>query len=183
LGSSGAFLFSSFPLFSLNSTFSLQPDDTARALGDRLESAWQKRRDAIADKQHIHPPSSQQAAYSVVPADGRKKGEKDEKTKRPNLAAALAAAYGGPFMWAALFKLLQDILSFSQPQLLKRLLQFVATYNTDTAEPAFHGCASSSLPFLSFQIAHFFLTRNRPPRLRHVRLRHLSDSPSPLLFC
>ena len=42
-------------------------------------------------------------------------------------------------MTAAIFKLLQDCLSFAQPQLLRRLLIFVSTYTTDTPEPAFHG--------------------------------------------
>lgn len=62
-----------------------------------------------------------------------------EKAPRPNLTGALTAAYGGPFFIAALFKLLQDTLAFVQPQLLRRLLQFVASFKSDDPEPAFHG--------------------------------------------
>ncbi|GAA6044266.1 hypothetical protein JCM8097_004322 [Rhodosporidiobolus ruineniae] len=119
--------------------WALPSSDSARALGHRLESAWQKRRDAVAKKASVRPASSEQeATYAVAPADGRKKTEK-EKEGRPNLTGALFSAYGGPFFMAAVFKLLQDCLSFAQPQLLKRLLQFVSTYNTDAAEPPFHG--------------------------------------------
>lgn len=95
----------------------LQPDDTAHALGHRLEEAWNKRKKALP---------------KVDVKDG-------EKAPRPNLTGALTAAYGGPFFMAALFKLLQDTLAFVQPQLLRRLLQFVASFKSDDPEPAFHG--------------------------------------------
>jgi ATP-binding cassette, subfamily C (CFTR/MRP), member 1 len=95
----------------------LQPDDTAHALGHRLEEAWNKRKKAL-------------------PKTEVKEGE---KAPRPNLTGALTAAYGGPFFMAALFKLLQDTLAFVQPQLLRRLLQFVASFKSDDPEPAFHG--------------------------------------------
>lgn len=99
--------------------WSLPPDDTAEALGSKLEKHWMKRREAMkkSDKN--------------LPA-GAKKG-------RPSLLGALVASYGGPFFTAAIFKFLQDCLSFTQPQLLRRLLLFVGTYKTDTPEPAFHG--------------------------------------------
>ncbi|KWU42263.1 P-loop containing nucleoside triphosphate hydrolase protein [Rhodotorula sp. JG-1b] len=87
--------------------WALPPDDTAYALGQRLEKAWQARRAKAA--------------------------------KRPSLTGALVSAYGGPFFTAALFKLGQDTLAFLQPWLLKRLLNFVGSYNSPHGEPAFHG--------------------------------------------
>ncbi|GAA5971441.1 hypothetical protein JCM11641_008352 [Rhodosporidiobolus odoratus] len=120
--------------------WALPPDDTAHALGQRLETAWQARHDQVAQKTHTHPSPSQESTFAVAAADGRKKKE-SEKEIRPSLTRALVSAYGGPFFMAAVFKLLQDILSFTQPQLLKRLLRFVATYNTPEAEPPFHGYA------------------------------------------
>ncbi|BGP13132.1 hypothetical protein JCM10213v2_001051 [Rhodosporidiobolus nylandii] len=127
--------------------WALPPDDTVPALSSRLEAAWVKRRDAIADKVGSHPPPSQEPSLSVAPADGRKMKD-GEKEKKPSLIGALSSAYGGPFFLAALFKLLQDLLSFTQPQLLKRLLQFVATYNTAAGEPAFHGYAIAIAMFV-----------------------------------
>ncbi|GAA5903406.1 hypothetical protein JCM6882_006539 [Rhodosporidiobolus microsporus] len=118
--------------------WAMPPDDTAHALSQRLERAWQSRRDKVADKTHTHPPSTQEPTLAVAAADGRKKKE-GEKEKRPSMTGALISAYGGPFFMAALYKGLQDILSFTQPQLLKRLLQFVSSYKSDEPEPAFHG--------------------------------------------
>ncbi|ORY80748.1 P-loop containing nucleoside triphosphate hydrolase protein, partial [Leucosporidium creatinivorum] len=97
--------------------WALPPDDTAHALGHRLEEAWNKRKKALP----------------------KKEVKEGEKAPRPNLTGALTAAYGGPFFMAALFKLLQDTLAFVQPQLLRRLLQFVASFKSDDPEPAFHG--------------------------------------------
>lgn len=56
--------------------WSLPPDDTAEALGTRLEHHWQKRRDAV----------------------------KGKPGKQASLTGALAGAFGGPFFYAAIFK-------------------------------------------------------------------------------
>ncbi|GAA5854514.1 hypothetical protein JCM9279_000825 [Rhodotorula babjevae] len=128
--------------------WALPPDDTARALGDRLEQAWQSRRDRLAHKAGASPAlPGQEASYAVAPADGKQKKQGD-KEKRPNLAGALVSAFGGPFFLAAVFKLGQDTLAFLQPWLLKRLLQFVGSYNSPTGEPAFHGYALALGMFL-----------------------------------
>lgn len=83
---------------------SLQPDDTAYALGMRLERAWQARRAKAVSKADAEPTiPGQQPSYAVAPADGRKP-TKVEKTKKPSLTGALISAYGGPFFTAALFK-------------------------------------------------------------------------------
>jgi ATP-binding cassette subfamily C (CFTR/MRP) protein 1 len=49
--------------------------------------------------------------------------------KNPSLAWSLARAFGGPFLVGGIFKAIQDILSFSQPQLLRLLIKFVNEYN------------------------------------------------------
>lgn len=47
----------------------------------------------------------------------------------PNsLWLAIARAYGGPYAFAALLKFFQDGLAFLQPQLLRWLLSFIASY-------------------------------------------------------
>jgi hypothetical protein len=40
----------------------------------------------------------------------------------------LAIAYGRPFAFALCIKVIQDCLSFAQPQLLRRLLSFITDY-------------------------------------------------------
>lgn len=57
----------------------------------------------------------------------------------PSLTIAVLKAFGGPFILASIFKLIQDTLAFAQPQLLKRLLAFVGSYSTDKPEEPFHG--------------------------------------------
>ena len=57
----------------------------------------------------------------------------------PSLTWAVLRAFGGPFLLATVFKLIQDTLAFAQPQLLRRLLAFVDTYSTDHPEEPFHG--------------------------------------------
>ncbi|SCV73559.1 BQ2448_7485 [Microbotryum intermedium] len=132
--------------------WALPPDDTAEALGRKLETAWKKRCKAASEK-----------------AAAKTRNDKSKPVK-PSLAGALAASYGGPFFSAALFKLLQDTLSFTQPQLLRRLLRFVETYKTDTPEPAFHGyiiafgmfvCAVTQTTLLHCYFARVFETGMR----------------------
>ena len=69
--------------------WSLPPDDTAEALGSKLERHWVKRKDAVKAR-----------------AKPLKEGEKAE---RPNLTAALAASFGGPFFVAAIFKVSRSL--------------------------------------------------------------------------
>lgn len=61
--------------------WSLPPDDTAEALGSTLEKHWVKRKEAV-----------------------KARTKEGEKAERPNLTAALAASFGGPFFVAAIFK-------------------------------------------------------------------------------
>lgn len=56
-------------------------------------------------------------------------------------------SYGGPFMFAALLKAAQDILAFAQPQLLRLLLQFVESKQSDDPQSTFHGYLFSILLF------------------------------------
>ncbi|BGP53294.1 hypothetical protein JCM8202v2_000853 [Rhodotorula sphaerocarpa] len=119
--------------------WSLPPDDTAYALGQRLEKAWLARRAKAVEKSDVKPTiPGQQPSYAVAPADGRQPA-KGDKVRKPSLTGALVASYGGPFFTAALFKGGQDMLAFLQPWLLKRLLNFVGSYNSPEGEPAFHG--------------------------------------------
>lgn len=56
------------------------------------------------------------------------------------------SSYGGPFFTAALFKLLQDILAFAQPQLLKRYVCCLWGFDeriTDSSWRAFAGSFNS----------------------------------------
>ncbi len=49
--------------------------------------------------------------------------------KRPSIWLALFHAYGGPYMGATFFKVINDLAAFSQPQLLRYLISFVDSYS------------------------------------------------------
>jgi len=72
--------------------------------------------------------------------------------KTPNLWFALFQAFGAPFGIATLFKIVQDVLAFVQPQLLRMLIGFVASYETETPQPAIQGLAIAALMFLASTI-------------------------------
>jgi hypothetical protein len=48
--------------------------------------------------------------------------------KKPSIWIALFKAYGGPYMGASVFKLINDSAAFTQPQLLRYLISFVDSY-------------------------------------------------------
>ena len=102
--------------------FPVEPTDQSDVLGERLAHNW-----AISRKR------------------AHAKASSNDKPVHPSLFLALARSFGGPYMMASLFKLCNDLLSFSQPQLLRLLLKFVASYRTDTPDPVSHFV---SRPFL-----------------------------------
>jgi ABC-type multidrug transport system fused ATPase/permease subunit len=79
-------------------------------------------------------------------------------TSSPSLIRAIAQAYGGPYLLAALLKCIQDILQFSQPQLLRRLLNFADSYSPgNQPEPASRGYMIAALMFLCALVQTSFL--------------------------
>ena len=65
-----------------------------------------------------------------------------EHREHPSLWRALIGAYGGPYMLAAVFKIGNDVSQFTQPQLLRLLIAFVASYNDgNEPEPVIKGAA------------------------------------------
>ncbi|KAI1432337.1 metal resistance protein YCF1 [Xylaria sp. CBS 124048] len=62
--------------------------------------------------------------------------------KKPNLWIALFKAYGGPYLIATVFKLMNDLSAFTQPQLLRFLISFVESYGEGKIpQPAIQGAA------------------------------------------
>ncbi|PWZ02347.1 putative YCF1-vacuolar ABC transporter [Testicularia cyperi] len=59
---------------------------------------------------------------------------KNKQTGEPAFWTTLAYAYGGPFLFAAVLKSAQDALAFVQPQILRKLLQFVQSYDEEGSE-------------------------------------------------
>ncbi|KAI8947440.1 metal resistance protein YCF1 [Xylaria longipes] len=62
--------------------------------------------------------------------------------KKPSLWIALFKAYGGPYMGATVFKIINDLSAFAQPQLLRYLISFVDSYGEGkNPQPPIKGAA------------------------------------------
>lgn len=70
-----------------------------------------------------------------------------EYSKHPSLLRALVKAFGGPFVVGGLFKAVQDVLSFAQPQVLRILIKFVKDYTDGEDVPLRKGFLIASVMF------------------------------------
>lgn len=68
--------------------------------------------------------------------------ELKHRPNSPSLWLALFRAYGGPYMVAAIFKVGNDVSQYIQPQLLRLLIAFVASYNSgNSPQPIIKGAS------------------------------------------
>lgn len=68
--------------------------------------------------------------------------------KNPSIWIALFRAFGGAYLRGALFKVVHDILAFVQPQLLRLMITFVASYKFgDHPQPVVRGVAIAAAMF------------------------------------
>ncbi|KAF9285512.1 hypothetical protein BGZ68_003791 [Mortierella alpina] len=65
--------------------------------------------------------------------------EIEVKKGSPSLVKALASAFGRPFYIAGIWKVINDVLGFMQPLLLRQMLLFVMSYKTDDPQPLYRG--------------------------------------------
>ncbi|KAJ4367017.1 ATP-binding cassette glutathione S-conjugate transporter ycf1 [Neocucurbitaria cava] len=61
--------------------------------------------------------------------------------KHPSLWVALFRSFGAPYFRGAAIKTISDVLNFAQPQLLRLLITFVHSYQTDKPQPVIRGAA------------------------------------------
>jgi ATP-binding cassette subfamily C (CFTR/MRP) protein 1 len=64
-----------------------------------------------------------------------------EHKKTPSLWMAIFRAFSGPYFQGAIFKAVNDTLAFIQPQLLRLLITWVASYDTPNPQPVIRGAA------------------------------------------
>ncbi|BFZ59390.1 ATP-binding cassette glutathione S-conjugate transporter ycf1 [Saitoella coloradoensis] len=83
--------------------------------------------------------------------------DKELLKEKVNLWRVLFKAYGGPYAAAAFFKLAQDVLAFTQPQLLRLLISFVNTYTSDHPDSYVKGFAIAGSMFAVSLIQTMFL--------------------------
>lgn len=91
------------------------------------------------------------------------KAQVKKRPQNPSLWKALFGAYGAPFFLGAVYKLLNDVSQYVQPQLLRMLIAFVESYwNPEkTPEPiikgaAIAGCMFAAAVFQTITVHQYF---------------------------
>ncbi|KAL3471411.1 P-loop containing nucleoside triphosphate hydrolase protein [Aspergillus californicus] len=74
--------------------------------------------------------------------------EHELQKDKPSLWMALFRAYSAPYVRGAFIKCGSDVLAFVQPQLLRVLINFISSYQTDEPEPVIRGIAISMAMFV-----------------------------------
>nr|CAG8546500.1 7537_t:CDS:10 [Entrophospora candida] len=92
--------------------------------------------------------------------------KKELTKKNPSLLKACAITFGGPFAFAAIFKAIQDCLNFVQPLLLRELIIFVKSYDTNDPLPPYRGYCIAALLQTVFLHQYFQLCFTTGMRVR-----------------
>ncbi|KAI9026424.1 multi drug resistance-associated protein MRP [Phycomyces nitens] len=86
---------------------------------------------------------------STISTNFKHAWDKEKTKKRPSLYHVLFPLLGGSFYFAGLLKAVHDILQFMQPILLKQLMDWVASYTTDTPASSYNGAFLAAGMFMS----------------------------------
>ncbi|XP_014612658.1 PREDICTED: multidrug resistance-associated protein 1 isoform X6 [Polistes canadensis] len=101
-----------------NDLWSMNPEDTATEIVPKFATYWNK----IPRKED----NVQNAKASFRKSSGQVNFDNTSKKKVSSILPPLCKAFGATFIFGAVLKLVQDIMSFISPQLLKLLIRFVS---------------------------------------------------------
>ncbi|KAJ2500948.1 hypothetical protein GGH96_002362 [Coemansia sp. RSA 1972] len=82
---------------------------------------------------------SRQYQPDVAAAEFQRNWQAEQHRSNPSLFRATMCTYGAVWMLGGVYKLVNDFVMFLNPILLSRLIGFVSTYHTPTAEPIQNG--------------------------------------------
>lgn len=101
--------------------WNMNPEDTAREVIPVFDKHWNE---TVRKTSNVPSPkaSFRKRSGNVDFGDG-----KQRKKSQASILPALCKAFGSTFLFGSLLKLVQDLLTFVQPQLLKALISFVET--------------------------------------------------------
>ncbi|KAL2818465.1 P-loop containing nucleoside triphosphate hydrolase protein [Aspergillus cavernicola] len=74
--------------------------------------------------------------------------EDELQKENPSLWMALFRSYSAPYVRGAFIKAASDVLAFVQPQLLRILIDFISSYQTDDPQPVIRGVAIALAMFV-----------------------------------
>ncbi|NXV31721.1 MRP3 protein, partial [Rissa tridactyla] len=127
--------------------WSLNEDDTSKIIVQQLSKEWDKEKAECKQKEDVTYMKKSNHVLNHV-GDGPEEAEvliRDKKRNRkPSFLKALLRTFGPYFLVGSFFKLIQDLLSFVNPQLLSVLIGF--TKNKDA--PTWWGFLIAALMFI-----------------------------------
>ncbi|XP_011616814.2 canalicular multispecific organic anion transporter 2 isoform X2 [Takifugu rubripes] len=118
--------------------WSLNPRDSSKLMVPKLLREWEKEQTKARSKQnpssHATYSKPPQSATNYVPNGGENESSPEEvevllskqkaSTHQPSFLCALIRAFGPYFLIGSAFKVLQDVITFINPQLLRMLISF-----------------------------------------------------------
>ncbi|NXL09578.1 MRP3 protein, partial [Mesembrinibis cayennensis] len=127
--------------------WSLNEDDTSKIIVQQLSKEWDKEKAECKQKEDVTYMKKSNHMLNHV-GDGPEEAEvliRDKKhNRKPSFLKALLRTFGPYFLIGSFFKLIQDLLSFVNPQLLSVLIGFIK--NKDA--PAWWGFLIAALMFI-----------------------------------
>ncbi|NWZ46621.1 MRP3 protein, partial [Haliaeetus albicilla] len=127
--------------------WSLNEDDTSKIIVQQLSKEWDKEKAECKQKEDVTYMKKSNHVLNHV-GDGPEEAEvliRDKKhNRKPSFLKALWRTFGPYFLIGSFFKLIQDLLSFVNPQLLSVLISFIK--NKDA--PAWWGFLIAALMFI-----------------------------------
>ncbi|NXL41227.1 MRP3 protein, partial [Podilymbus podiceps] len=127
--------------------WSLNEDDTSKIIVQQLSKEWDKEKARCKQKEDVTYMKKSNHVLNHV-GDGPEEAEvliRDKKhNRKPSFLKALLRTFGPYFLIGSFFKLIQDLLSFVNPQLLSVLISFIK--NKDA--PAWWGYLIAALMFI-----------------------------------
>uniref|UniRef100_A0A8C3CER0 ABC-type glutathione-S-conjugate transporter n=1 Tax=Cairina moschata TaxID=8855 RepID=A0A8C3CER0_CAIMO len=126
--------------------WSLNEEDTSKSIVQQLSKEWDKEKAECKQKEDVTYRKKSNHVLNHV-GDGPEEAEiliRDKKhNRKPSFLKALLRTFGPYFLIGSFFKLIQDLLSFVNPQLLSVLISFIK--NKDA--PAWWGFLIAALMF------------------------------------
>ncbi|XP_057569930.1 ATP-binding cassette sub-family C member 3 isoform X1 [Hippopotamus amphibius kiboko] len=100
--------------------WSLNKEDCSQMVMQRLLEEWKKQQEQAARYQAAERPEKRLSSEGEVLLGSR------ARTREPSFLRALMATFNSSFLLSMCFKLIQDLLSFINPQLLSILIRFIS---------------------------------------------------------
>lgn len=129
--------------------WSMNPEDTAHEIIPRFDKYWEK---SVEKSANVPSPK---ASFHKTSASVDLVGKRSKKTQA-SVLPAVCKAFGATFLFGSLLKLVQDVLTFVSPQLLKLLIAYVA--NEEETE-VWKGYLYAVLMFLAASVQTLFLAQ------------------------